>query len=815
MIWQASPFAVAQIVSAAIAFLLSLYCWGRRNDRSASYFALLLAAVTIWSLFSGVEAAATSAAAKILFVKLQYIGVVSIGPFWLLFALSFSRREAALARRQRLLLWAIPAITLVLVATNEFHGLVWPGITPSSPEPGAFLIYAQGPAVWLEAVYGFILVASGTFFVLRTEIKAPRLYRGQGLIVILGVAVPWFTSILYLTGAGPFPHQDLTPMGFAVFGILVTVSVFRFGFLSLAPIAYETLFAGMTDGVIALDAEGRIVDINDAARRIIGLPKDVVGRGLDEVFTAWPHYLERFREVTKLQTEIPTGTAEDPGWVDLRITPLYGEQGRLRGRLITLRDITEQKLAEGARRMSEGRFRLLVENAPEAIFVQTEGKFAFVNPAARRLFGADSAEALLGKPVMDRFHPDFRALVAGRIQTLNLDRKGVPRVEEVYLKLDGTPVDVEVAAVPLVYGDKDGALVFVRDITERKRTEAALFEQGRRFKGIFEHTEDAVFLIRVEPERRLIYEATNPAHQRKTGLRPEDIWGKTPEEALPPDIAARVRAKYEDCLQRNEPITYEEELELQAGRRTWQTQLVPIPGPDDRVNLIAGFGRDITERKAAEAALRASDEEKGLLLKEIHHRVKNNMQIISSMLSLQSREAKDPEIIEMFRDTQTRIRSMALVHEKLYQSRDLARVDFASYLQSLIVHLFHAYRVDPDRVRYELKTEQASLDINTAIPIGLIVSELVSNALKYAFPEGRNGNIRIGLEPAPGDRLILEVADDGVGLPAGLDVRSTESLGLQIVNMLVDQLGGRLEVDRKAGTGFRMDFQEPKRHRPS
>jgi two-component sensor histidine kinase len=110
---------------------------------------------------------------------------------------------------------------------------------------------------------------------------------------------------------------------------------------------------------------------------------------------------------------------------------------------------------------------------------------------------------------------------------------------------------------------------------------------------------------------------------------------------------------------------------------------------------------------------------------------------------------------------------------------------------------------------------ETSLDINAAIPVGLIVSELVSNALKYAFPEGRNGNIRIGLEPAPGDRLILGVADDGVGLPAGLDVRKAGSLGLQIVNMLVDQLGGRLEVDRKAGTGFRIDFREPKRQRPS
>ncbi len=815
MDWQYSPFVVAQIITAAISFMLFLYCWGHRSDRSATYFALLMFAAAEWAFFSGLERAATEVGTKVLFSKLQYAGVVSIAPLWLLFALSFGRRESGLSRLQRALLWVFPAIILVLVATNELHGLVWPKVATASDLPGAPLIYYPGPAEWSQAVYAYTLIALGTVFIVRTAFRAPRLYRRQVAALIFGALAPLAFSILYLSGVAPFRGQDLTPTAFAFSGILVTWSVFRFGFLSLVPVAYETLFAGMTDGVIALDAADRIVAVNASARKIVGLPRDVVGRGVNEAFAAWPHYLESFRGISKLQTEIPVGSPEDPGWADLRITPLYGEQGRLRGRLITLRDITEQKLAEEARLRSEGRFRLLVENAPDAIFVQTEGKFAFVNPAACHLFGADSAEALLGKPVMDRFHPDFRAIVAERVQTLNLDRKEVPGIEEVYLKLDGTPVDVEVAAVPLVYGDKDGALVFVRDVTERKRTEAALFEQGRRFKGIYNNTEDAIFLIRVEPGGRLVYEGTNPTHQRRTGLSPEDLWEKTPEEALPPDIAAHVRARYEECLRRNEPIIYEEDLALPIGGTTWLTQLAPIPGPDGRVNLIAGVSRDITEQKKSEAAIRAADEEKGVLLKEIHHRVKNNMQVISSMLNLQSQETKDPKILEMFRDTQTRIRSMALVHEKLYQSRDLARVDFASYLQSLIVHLFHAYKIDPDRIHHELKMGETSLDINAAIPLGLIVSELVSNALKYAFPEGRNGNIRISLEPAPGDRLILGVADDGVGLPAGLDVRKAESLGLQIVNMLVDQLGGRLEVDRKAGTEFRIVFQEPKPQRPS
>ncbi len=815
MIWQNSPYVVALVVTAAISFMLSLYCWGRRSDRAATYFALLLFAVSEWAFFSGLESSATAPALKIFLSKLEFVGIESIGPLWLLFALSFGRQEAVLTRVQRALLWVFPAIIVGLAATNELHGLVWPRIRPSAPGQGSHLIYDHGPAIWANAVYVYTIVAAGTLIILRTAMRSPRLYRRQASVLVGGAIIPWVGSILYLSVPGLFGGRDFTPIGFALSGILVTWSAFRFRFLSLVPVAHEKLFAGMTDGVVALDADSRVIDINTAARKLIDFPKDAVGRRVDEIFAAWPHYLERFRGVEKLQTEIPIGSPEDPAWVELRISPLLGEQGRLRGRLITLRDITERKLAEQARLRSEGHFRILVENAPDAIFVQTEGQFAYVNPGTCRLLGAAEPERLLGRSVADQFRSDFREIVAERIKKVNVDRERMPPNEEVMLKLDGTPVEVEVAAVPLVYGGRNGALVFVRDITDRKRAEEALFEQGRRFKGIYDHTDDAVFLIRVEPAGRLVYEGTNPTHQIKSGLRPEDLWEKTPEEALPPEIAAHVRARYEECLRRGEPYTYEEDLVLPIGPKTWQTQLVPIPGPDGCVNLIAGFSRDITEQKRTEAALRASDEEKGVLLKEIHHRVKNNMQVISSMLNLQSREMRDPKVLEVFRDTQTRIRSMALVHEKLYQSKDLARVDIRSYLQTLIVHLFHAHRTDSDRVRSEMTIEQSSLDINSAIPVGLIVSELVSNALKYAFPDERKGHIRIGLVPAPDNKLVLTIADDGVGLPADLDIREAESLGLQIVNMLVEQLDGEIEVGREAGTEFRIAFRETKPRRPS
>jgi two-component sensor histidine kinase len=222
------------------------------------------------------------------------------------------------------------------------------------------------------------------------------------------------------------------------------------------------------------------------------------------------------------------------------------------------------------------------------------------------------------------------------------------------------------------------------------------------------------------------------------------------------------------------------------------------------------YVRDITPRKQAEEALRASLHEKEILLKEIHHRVKNNMQVISSLLSLQSRHLTDKAAIEMFRESQQRIRSMALVHEKLYQSKDLSRIDFSKYIESLIMFLFHSYRVNSDLVRMKTEVRNVLLDINSAIPCGLIINELVMNALKHAFPGGRKGEIIVSLRPSGDDRFILSVSDDGVGFPAGLDFHKTETLGMQLVTMLVDQLDGTISLERKRGTRFEVVFRELK-----
>jgi len=269
-------------------------------------------------------------------------------------------------------------------------------------------------------------------------------------------------------------------------------------------------------------------------------------------------------------------------------------------------------------------------------------------------------------------------------------------------------------------------------------------------------------------------------------------------KALSTEVVQRALPHMKQALETGETQIFEFHLPLNGNSADYEARIA-VSGNDEALVMV----RDVTERKQAEEA-----HKKDLLLREIHHRVKNNLQVISSLLYLQSRRVDDQNVVEMFNESSNRVKSMTLIHQKLYQSKDTATINFGEYIRDLIDALFLSYGVDRQTIALKLNIENAVLSIDTAIPCGLIINEIISNSLKYAFPEGRQGQISVTLQRENGTKFILVVGDNGVSLPKDLDFRNTTSLGLKLVTTLVEQLGGTIELNQQGGTEFTITFRE-------
>jgi PAS domain S-box-containing protein len=349
-----------------------------------------------------------------------------------------------------------------------------------------------------------------------------------------------------------------------------------------------------------------------------------------------------------------------------------------------------------------------------------------------------------------------------------------------------------------------------KEITERIRVEEARHESEERYRTLFEYSRDAIMII--EPPSWK-FTAANPTFMNmlRFGDRIEDYRNLAPWD-LSPEIQPDGEPSYSKGRNMIDKAMTEGWCFFEWQHRRLDGQVFPSTVLLSKCQLknrtfLQATVRDITERKRAEEQTRASLEEKEVLLKEIHHRVKNNFQIIISLLNLQSGSIKDHELLKIFNDTSNRIRAMALVHEKLYLSEDIAKIDFTSYIRTISEDLHNTYSIGTSRPRMHIETDDIHLGIDQAIPCGLIVNELITNALKYAFPDGSEpGVIRVSLRRSGTDKIILGVSDTGVGIPGEVDVENTSSLGLQLVNVLIKQIHGTYSFSRAGGTSWTITF---------
>lgn len=482
--------------------------------------------------------------------------------------------------------------------------------------------------------------------------------------------------------------------------------------------------------------------------------------------------------------------------------------------------IVLQKIrAQEERQKAEERLKLfesVVVNGNDAVIITNADinhpSISYVNQAFVEATGY-TAEEVMGKTprILQGEKTDRTQL--SKIRAAMREGRSI-QLELMNYRKDGSECWVDLNIVPIA--DASGNLThFVtlqRDITDRKWSEKALLATQARLKYLLSSSPSVIYTCQPNRNRACTFVSENITQQ--LGY---EVWQylKDPhfwiDRIHPEDLPGVL--EHLDRLSQVGEVTCEYRFLHQDGAYRWLRDDMKLLS--DQSLEVIGSVVDISDRKRAEKQIRASLQEKEVMLKEIHHRVKNNLQVVSSLLKLQAGYIQDKRIVEVFKESQNRVSAMALIHEKLYQSEDLAKTNFSEYIQSLVTALFRSYSAYSRSIKLHLDVQEVRLSIDTAIPCGLIINELVSNSLKYAFPSGEPGEIHIRLQAEETKaqalpRYQLIVSDSGRGFPPDIDFRNTKSLGLQLVCSLIRQLRGEIDLTSKSGVQFTMCFTEQK-----
>jgi PAS domain S-box-containing protein len=496
-------------------------------------------------------------------------------------------------------------------------------------------------------------------------------------------------------------------------------------------------------------------------------------------------------------------------WMSWTNKPIFDGKGNVIEILAIGNDITARKQMEKLLQRSETRYRDLAESIPAMLWAANVQGVVVDYNCRWYEYSGQNAEQSYGEGWSEIIHPDdvqrvdnawSHCIQTGEDYSIEYRLRRVSdgtyrwHLVQAMLRKDqqGNPLNWFGACI---------------DIEDRKRAENALWESEERLRMVLQACSIGTFELNFETGKG----QWNSVEYELLGLKPEEARNHQEVffKSVHPDDVEALKAEWEDALQFGELDT-EFRILRADGQERWlagKGRFLNESEDDHQVTRFLGVNFDITDRKHAEEQIKASLAEKEVMLREIHHRVKNNLQVISSLVSLQTDNLTDERIREEFNDVRDRVRAMALVHEKLYQTDNMAQLNFAEYVTTLLHFLWHSHGALARKVRLLLGVEPVALPIETAVPCGLILNELVGNALKHAFPDGSGGEVTVGLDHDHATETIcLRVCDNGIGLRAGLDWRQTSSLGLRLVRILAGQLRGTVEPGTGPGTEFRVTF---------
>jgi len=569
---------------------------------------------------------------------------------------------------------------------------------------------------------------------------------------------------------------------------------------------------------VALDERGTVQMINRKGCQVLGYREDeIVGKNWFEGF-----FPERIRkEVRSISRSLLSGDVE--GFDDLvrpimtkngeermiawSNTVIQNDDGEIIGLLSSGRDITERKAAQDLLVESEQKHRTLFETMSQGVvYKDALGNIISANSAAERILGL-SLDEMNGvtsqdprwKPIRPDgsdfpgdMHPSMVALRTGK------------EVKDVTMGICNQREDrcrwILVTATPrFKNGEKKPYQVYTTftDLTDQ-------IENQRRLSSLSQMVEQSTDgIIQCDRDYKITY--MNPTAEALFGWKLEEIRGKRPDIFNADQHSKEVQKELYGSMERGD-IFSGESLNMKKNGTTFYCHYKVSPLRDENGDTIGflGIQRDVSELRAAEGSLRASLEEKEILLREIHHRVKNNMQIMTSLLSLQCGYLDDQDAISALMDCQDRMAAMSLIHEMLYRSGNLSRIDLGEFVQDMMAQIYRSRGIDVNRIAMVVQIQDITLDINNAIPMGLMINEIVTNSLKHAFPHQREGHVKIEAKVLK-TKLKVQISDNGIGLPEGFSMDRTNTLGMQMLGTLTRQIRGKISIKGKKGTKFIID----------
>jgi len=604
------------------------------------------------------------------------------------------------------------------------------------------------------------------------------------------------------------------------------------------------MLADVTREGVAFVNDGTLVDANDQLSRIFGFnnSREIINKKLAEFIGVTD--IQRIiagAEISVTNRNEIRATDKDARPLYLEVTGSYLVYRNTRTLVLVLDDISIRKRAEQSLHQSLESFQRLLEDSPNSVIILTDGKIQYLNQEACILLGVVDEDEVFGDSFVDFIDGPHKATVLVDIQTIR-DGGFVDNKEIQILNLANETIDVEIKSTLTVYENKPSIQVALNNITarnqlmqeqirvrfveeinsalkaeieEHRATQIKLEQQQRqtleqtaKMESIFNSTEN-IMMWTINAKHEITVMNTNFIKNMKESFDEDMHIGDNLLAVIQRHVDQNA---YQGQMQaftngfKGRPQQFELPLVNHEGSTVWwQSFLNPVylHGELEELSCLV---YDNTERKQIDKKIRDSLKEKEVLLQEVHHRVKNNLQVISSILNLQSSYVDDPKTLEILRESQQRIKSMSFIHETIYRTADFSRLEFMDYIKTIASNLIQSYRTAGVLVEFKQEMESVGLNLDQAIPCGLIINELVSNALKYAFKGRKKGVLTIVLREENND-ILIAVMDDGVGLPKDFAYEKNNSLGIQLVYALLDQLDATVKIDQSNGTEFFISFQ--------